>query len=262
MKKYLRLLITNWKLCFMRIAEFRLEVVSWSIHSVFWIGLTFLFVGLVFGQVTSVAGWTRDEVLLLAIIFGMFESFLWFFIYPSVINFSRLVRKGDLDFYLMKPVNTRFLLTFCRFEFDNYGRLFVLVILLFIFSPRLGVISALMPIVNFLTLFLLGVLMFYCLFFLLATLSFWFTDLWNLEDLLESIVDVGRFPTYIFERGFRVVFFYILPVAFVATFPAQALLGQPSFSRLVTGCLLVVGLFIASQLFWRYSLKNYTSASS
>lgn len=262
MKKYLRLLITNWKLCFMRIAEFRIEVISWSIHSIFWIGLTFLFVGLVFGQVTSVAGWTRDEVLLLTVIYGMFESFLWFFIYPSVLNFSRLVRKGDLDFYLMKPVNTRFLLSFGRFEFDNYSRFFVLVILLLIFSSRLGVIFTLMPIVNFLALFLLGVLIFYCMFFLIATLSFWFTDLWNLEDLLESIVDIGRFPTYMFERSFRWLFFYVLPVAFVATFPAQALLGQPSFSRLVTGGILVVSLFIVSQLFWKYSLKNYTSASS
>jgi len=246
----------------MRLVEFRLEVVAWSIHSIFWIALTFLFIWLIFGQVQSVAGWTESQVVVLTITFGLFESFLWFFVYPSVLNFSKMIRRGDLDTLLVKPVNTRFAVSFSIFEFDNYGRFLVMMALLFLSFSRLEATLTLANMISFVLLFFIGVFIFYCLFFIMATMSFWFTDLWNLEDFLESIVDVGRFPTYIFEQGFRLIFFYVLPVAYVATFPTEALMGRPSDLRIIAGLMLGIILFIISQLFWKFSLKNYTSASS
>ncbi len=54
----------------------------------------------------------------------------------------------------------------------------------------------------------------------------------------------------------------VLPVAFLTTFPAEAILGDLKFNILFFGLLLSSIFFIFSRVFWKFALKHYTSASS
>lgn len=262
MTRALKLVWANFRYCFIRILEFRTEVVVWSIHSITWALLALVLVYLIFGQVNSIAGWTKNEVLALSLTGSMFNSFLWWFIYPSVLRLINTVRTGDFDFYLLRPASSRFLISVSRFEFDNYPRVFVTAALLIIMVLQGLITVTFSSFVNFVLLFFIGAIVFYCLFFIVATLSFWLIQMPEIENLFDTIVTSGRYPTHIFRGSLRFVFFFIIPMAFVATFPVQALVGRSGFELVLLGCVVVFIFLAFSQWFWNLALRHYSSASS
>jgi ABC-2 type transport system permease protein len=54
----------------------------------------------------------------------------------------------------------------------------------------------------------------------------------------------------------------IFPIAFMTTFPAQALLGQLNWGTAAAAIGLATLLFTLSSIFWRFALRYYTGASS
>lgn len=262
LKRHFKVILVLYRFWFMRILEFRAEVISWSILSIMW-GFTGFFVAeLIFGQVNSIAGWNKNQVLILVAVQAIFDSTMWAFIFPSILSFAGTIQNGKLDFYLLKPINARFLLSFSKFEFDNYPRLIVMSLLLVYLLIGSSVKFSILSTLEFFSLMLMGFFIFYCLFFAIATTSFWFIRFFNLEDFLQILISVGRYPTYVFKGGARFLFFNILPIVFVATFPVQALLGKVEAKLFIVGLILCLLFFVVSQFFWNFALKNYSSASS
>ncbi len=262
MKRYLLVAQLFFKNSLMSQLEYRFEFLSWTIVSALWIFLTLVIVNLVFGQVSSVAGWTREQVLIVVALSGIFTGLLWMFIIPSLLDLSESVRKGNLDFYLTKPINVRYLLSVNKYDMDNIFRLIALTLyLLFV----IGLINYDIPplsLLAFFALFFMGLIIFYNFFFIMATTSFWLIDITNLEDLYANLLNIGRYPVYIFEGTLRIVFMVIIPVAFIATFPTEFLIGKGNYTTLIVGLILVVVSTIISQKFWNFAIKRYSSASS
>ena len=242
--------------------EFRLNFFLWAGIDFVWFGLSWFTAQLIFGQVNSIAGWPKDKVLLLVISVGLFNDFLWAFLMPNLDNFSRLIRHGELDLFLTKPVKTRFLVSTRYVEFDHFLRVVFLVIFLKRFLSGMGVVVGLTNWLGFGVLFLLGFVAFYNLMFMAVVTNIWFIRLFNINELFESLVGIGRYPTEIFKGRLRFFLTFIIPTAFVAVLPVKALLGDLSLVYLFYGALVVVFTTVISQWFWHFALKHYTSASS
>ena len=97
---------------------------------------------------------------------------------------------------------------------------------------------------------------------MLMTLSVWLVRLDNLSVLADMVFVVGRYPVQIFNGWPRIFFTYVIPLAFLATFPTQALFGKFSTVEIGVGVLLAAGSLAASVAFWRFALRFYSSASS
>lgn len=262
MKRYLILIWRLFRYSLIRDIEFRFNLISWSLANILWAALIIVSVNLIFGQVNNIAGWTRQSGEILVVTYTVFGAFFWLFILPSLGNFSRFIRNGDLDFYLQLPVNLRFLITFNRFEFDQVVRfvitIFILANLIIAQNPAINIINWLVGVV----LLIEGLLLFYNLYFILITLNFWLPNLNNLEWLTEMFLEFGRYPTEIFKGSLRMMFTIIIPIVFVATFPVQAWLGKNMTLEVLYGLGLIILTFIVSQWFWNFALKRYSSASS
>ena len=97
---------------------------------------------------------------------------------------------------------------------------------------------------------------------MLAATSIWFVKTWNATEVLRAALTAGRFPLSAYPPGLRLLFTLVLPVAFLTTVPAEALLGRASLPWLA-GSVLVAALSLAlSRAFWQFALRHYTSASS
>jgi ABC-2 type transport system permease protein len=108
----------------------------------------------------------------------------------------------------------------------------------------------------------LGLIMLYSVWIGLITSAFWFVRVGNISELLMSFFEAGRFPVTVFDGVIRFVLTFIVPIAFMTTFPAAVLLGKFSWRYVWIGCLLASALFGLSVWFWRFALRHYTSASS
>ncbi|MEL7243825.1 MAG: ABC-2 family transporter protein, partial [Cyanobacteria bacterium J06573_2] len=62
--------------------------------------------------------------------------------------------------------------------------------------------------------------------------------------------------------AFRIFFTFVVPVAFLTTVPAEAMLGRSQVTWVIGAGILALVLFFVSSRFWRFALRYYTSASS
>ena len=97
---------------------------------------------------------------------------------------------------------------------------------------------------------------------MLGATSIWFVKIYNATEVLRGLLEAGRYPIAAYPTAYRFFFTFVMPVAFLTTVPAQALLGWSNISWLIGAAILAVALFFASTWFWRFALRFYTSASS
>lgn len=242
--------------------EFRFFFIVWMLVDVLWFIINLASVGLIFGQVQAIAGWTRDQALLLVAVRSLVASFMWMFVFPSFTEFHNLIRKGELDFVLTKPVNTRFWLSTRYFEFDQILRVIVLLYVVGRFALIVNPAISLVDVANF-TLFLIsGLVIFYNFCFFLTTMNIWFVGIFNLENLLDSVQMVAQYPSTIFRGALKVGLAFFLPTIFIAFYPTLALLGRTDPGMYLQASVFIVATTILSQRFWDFSIRRYSSASS
>jgi ABC-2 type transport system permease protein len=107
----------------------------------------------------------------------------------------------------------------------------------------------------------LAILVLYALWFALSTLAVWFVKIYNVTEVLRGLLDAGRFPISAYPVGYRFFFTFIVPVTFMTTIPAQAILGRAEHQWLLAAAGVAVLLLVLSRMFWKYAMRHYTSAS-
>jgi ABC-2 type transport system permease protein len=111
-------------------------------------------------------------------------------------------------------------------------------------------------------LLLCSALILYSLWFVLAATSIWFVKVWNATEVLRSTLVAGRFPVSAYPPALRTLFTLVLPVAFLTTVPAEAILGTGTSQWLLASVVVAVVSLALSRWFWGFALRFYTSASS
>jgi ABC-2 type transport system permease protein len=246
--------------------QYRLDFLLKGLMSVFWLAVTLVPLLVVYSQRQSVAGWTWPEALVVLGWFSLLKAVLEGSVTPSLTAVVEGVRTGALDFVLLKPADSQFLVSTARFEpwklIDLAGALGMLI---YAFSymqrwPRPAhVLQALMLLV-------VAVLLLYSIWILVVSASFWIVRVDNLQYLFGSIFDAGRWPISVFDKVLagvlKVVFTYVFPLALMTTYPAEALLGKlkgTHFALVLAGG---IAFAAVARAVWLRAIRFYTSASS
>jgi ABC-2 type transport system permease protein len=167
-----------------------------------------------------------------------------------------------LDFVLLKPADAQFLVSTARMEpwrATNAVSAGILFVAGFI---RLGKWPGAMQILAALALLASATLLLYSLWILTVSLAFYVVKVDNLTYLFGSIFDAARWPVTVFPPLIRLLFTFVLPLALMTTFPAQALLGKLPWTTFIGSLLGAVGFAAVARRAWLRSLASYTSASS
>jgi ABC-2 type transport system permease protein len=83
-----------------------------------------------------------------------------------------------------------------------------------------------------------------------------------MQELFRAIWDTARFPVTAFPAVLRVALTFVMPIAFMTTVPAEALLGLASTASVVSAIGISGVMFVLSAQFWKLTIRNYSSASS
>jgi ABC-2 type transport system permease protein len=206
------------------------------------------------------AGWSWEEALVVLGVFTLLQGISATFLVPNLNRIVRHVQEGTLDFVLLKPISSQFWLS--TYSLSPWGIPDILFggFLIGYAGSRLGLgvenyLLGVIPLA-------FGVLSLYSLWFMLGATSIWFVKIYNVTEVLRGLVEAGRYPIVAYPAAYRVFFTFIVPVAFLTTVPAQALLQRGDVSWFLGAGLLALGLFVASKIFWKFALRFYTSASS
>jgi ABC-2 type transport system permease protein len=90
--------------------------------------------------------------------------------------------------------------------------------------------------------------------------AFYVVKVDNMTYLFSSIFDAARWPSTVFRGALRVVFTFVIPLALMTTYPAEALLGRLESQTLLYALLASLGFATAARTVWLNSLRRYASA--
>ena len=242
--------------------QYRLEFLVDGALAILWMAVTLVPILVVFGTRQVVEGWTFPEMLLVLGWFVALKGVLEGAVSPSLMAVIEHVRKGTLDFVLLKPADAQLLVSVAKLEpwrvvdlvgaglifgyaFGKLGR-----------APTAGeVLAAGAMLVG-------ALLVLYSIAILVVSIAFFAVRVDNLLYLFQSIFDVARWPSTIFRGFLAVLFTYVLPLALMTTYPALALRGKLRVETALSALAGTVAFAAFARLVWSRSIGKYTSASS
>lgn len=217
---------------------------------------------IVFQHTTTLGGWAPAELVALMGVYFIIRGAIYSMIQPSLQLFMEDVRKGTLDFVLIKPVDAQVLISVRRFGIWQAADSFVGLVLLGWALNSMGRAISATNVLTFLFLLACGLVIVYSFWLLLATCSFWFVKIENILVIWDSLYQAGRWPVELYPPVFRLVLTFLVPVAFAVTVPAQALTGRITGPTVVGTFALALFLLAASRAFWTWGIRRYSGASA
>jgi ABC-2 type transport system permease protein len=263
-RRYLIIYAALWKNSVTREMMFKGNFLLWIVVEMAWFALQLGFISVLYLHTDAIGTWTKWQVVFLVGTSHFIQQLFQTFFLVNCINLSELVRNGKLDFLLMLPVNTRFLLSFRQVDLGGFINAASALGVMIYAGIRLELTPTLPALLGFGGLCFIGIAIHYCLMFSLATVSFWTVRAQGIVYGYYNLFNIARMPDDAFPKGgfFRSVFTFVLPVLLVSNVPARHLTDRLTS----TSCWLLIGLAIicalASEWIWRVSVKHYRSASS
>lgn len=210
----------------------------------------------------TIGGWSFHETLIVIGLFFIASGFLDAIMQPNLREVIEAVRAGSMDYTLVRPVNAMFHATLRRHRPDKLSSLLVGIALIGYALFQLRLWPAAGEWFLFIMLGLAGIALLYALMAMLAALCFWVVDVANIDELVFGVMEIARFPAQAYPEPLRGLILFALPIGFISTVPAEALLGRLSLAPALYGLLCAgAALFLSARL-WRLAVSRYTSASS
>jgi ABC-2 type transport system permease protein len=260
---------------------FRSNFMIECLSSISWVLMNLGFYLLIFQYTNEIgrgSGWGKFEFFVFLSTTMFVNSVVQAFFMPNAQEFSELIRTGNLDFALLKPIDTQFLISLHRVEWSALANFFVGLLLL-VYSLVQLTTRAVDPLVLHPVMLVLypfyvacGIAILYGLMITLAATSIWLGRNQSLYDFWFYITNFSRYPMEIYAGRFgtplRLIFTYLIPVLIVVNVPARLLAlplrpqdpiswGLPIFAVIAT-----LGSLVGSRYVFQRALISYRSASS
>src|SRR6516165_3018591 len=173
MNRYLRIYAALWKNSVTREMMFKSNFLLWIIVELLWFCLQLSFIGVLYLHTDNIGTWTKWQVVMLVGASHFIQQIYQAFFLINCTNLSELVRTGKLDFLMLLPVNTRFVVSLRQVDLGAFVNATLALAVIVFAARQLHVTPSLIQVVGFFVLCLAGIIIHYSLMFLLATISFY-----------------------------------------------------------------------------------------
>lgn len=259
---YLRLIWIYVRLGALGELQYRANFFIQLIDSFVKIGAALATLTVIYSHTDKLGDWTAVQLCALLGVFFIVGGAINMVLEPSMVRLMQDVRKGTLDFTLLKPEDSQLLVSFREFELwkltDVVIGMVILAISLWKLTEPVGIGQA----VRFGAMLLAGGAIVYSFWLSLATLVFWFVKITNILVIFESTYEAGRWPLVIYPGWLRVSLTFIVPVAVAVSIPAEALVGRLDRQTLWIAIGAAVASLVLSRLFWTIGVRHYSGASA
>ena len=241
---------------------YRADTVVNILLNLMWLGWELLSLNIIFSNTTTLGGWGIGELIALLGVFRLVNTLMIALIWPNTEKFNQSIRDGSMDYTILQPVNSMFLVTFSRITVWRIWDLVLAVILIVVGINMAGDVTTPLNILTFILLAITGTLIIYSLWIVLIAMTFWFTKFDNNVTILQALLDSGRYPATVYPAWLRIIVTFIIPIAVATTIPLQALRGELGADQVVLFVAISIISFWAASIVWKLGLKRYSGASS
>lgn len=264
--KYPRLYGSLARYALAREMAFRSNFVVKVSVEVLWMAILLAFYKVVFGKTNTIAGWPQAEYLFFVGCYFAINGAIEALFLDNCNEFAELVRSGDLDFLLLKPIDEQFLITCRKLDWGCVPNVImgagVMLMALWDMSWSFDPVRVL----AFLVLFVCGILICYSFMVAFTATSVWLVRNQSLMEMWWLFSSLARYPREIFSGTWAEplgrFFTYVLPILLVVNVPARVMVKTLDPAMVAFTLVATIGVLAASRWFFRRALRSYRSASS
>src|SRR5437867_6433772 len=171
--RYLRIYAALWKNSVTREMGFKSNFLLWIVVELLWFGLQLSFVAVIYQHTDRIGDWSKWQVVLLMGASHFIQQIFQAFFLTNCTQISEYVRTGKLDFMLLLPINTRFIVSLRQVDLGGFVNAGSAIAVMLYAANQLHLIPTVAQIFGFVLFAIVGILIHYSLMFLLASASFW-----------------------------------------------------------------------------------------
>ena len=278
--QYFRVFLTFARNSLVRDMTFRMNFFLQCVSSLGWTAMNVGFYLIIFQYTNSIgedSGWDQDKFFLFLATTWFINSIVQAFFMPNAEEFSELIRTGGLDFALLKPIDTQFLISFQRVDWSSLANFAAGLLIAAVSLYRLATrqVDPMVPTAGSVALYVVfcaaGVAIMYSLMICLSATSIWLGRNQTLYNFWFYITNFSRYPMEIYNHGWGSAlygfFTFVVPVLVVVNVPARILARPispdgPRWGMVAWAAVATVGSVWVSRRVFRRALGSYRSASS
>ncbi|MDQ3008285.1 MAG: ABC transporter permease [bacterium] len=212
-------------------------------------------------NINGIGNYTADQMIVFFITYQIVDVVMQVF-FRGVYEFGGLVRSGMFDGYLTRPINPLFSVLTGTPDFNDAVFLVPTTLVSIYLIAQADLSITLAGVIWYLLLLLNSFVVGTALHIMIISFTLLTTDVDNVVWMYRDLSRIGQFPISIHFEVIKFILFFMVPIGFMFTVPAQVLLGAPLSHSIVLTVTFTVGFFWLSLQFWKWSLKRYSSASS
>ncbi len=263
LRHYLSLYAALWRNSVIREMGFKVNFLMWIVVEGLWFVLQLSFIGVLYLHTERIGSWSKWQVVALVGTSHLIQQLFTALFLTNLTALSEHIRTGKLDFMLLLPVNTRFLISLRQVDLGGFVNAASAGCVIGYALHRLGHLPAAAEVAGFALLIVVGILIHYSLMLMLSATSFWTVRAQGIVWGYYNLFNIARLPDEAFRGAFKAVFTFALPMLLVSNVPVKLLVGKlGSPLEMLLLLALAALIFVASELLWRTALRRYTSASS
>jgi len=260
--RYLRLYLHFLRFSISRAMEFRVDFFFRIVMDVVYYAVNLAFFSVLFGHTTELGSWDLDQVYVFVCGFLWVDAAFMTVVANNMWWLPIYINRGDLDYHLVRPVSSLFMLSLRDFAANSFVNL-VLASGLLVWS-LVRYPAPLDP--AFLLLFLamlgLGVFFHWAVRILFIVPVFWIHSGRGLDEVAWQLVKLAERPHQIYQPWLRAILLTVLPLALCHSVPAHVLFSGPRPGQMLGVAAVVCGFAIGLRWLWNRALRSYSSASS
>jgi viologen exporter family transport system permease protein len=245
--------------------EYRTSLALQIVASALLTLLDFVMILVLFENVPELDGWSVQEVALLYGIAGISFA-LTDLVVGHLDLFPQMIRDGTFDQILVRPLPSLLQVVASDFSLRRLGKVLQSVAVLVVALAAANIDWTLGRALMVPLAIVSGVLIYAGVWIALATIAFWIVDA---IEFVNAFTYGGNFlsqyPLAIFGRWLRGLVVFVIPLAFVAYFPALYVLdkpdelGLPDALRFASPAVALI-VAVVAHLVWTNAVRHYRSA--
>lgn len=264
--RYARLLGSMGRYTLARELAFRGNFLVKVSVEVLWLGILLAFYRTVFARTTVIADWPEDQYFFFVGCYFALNGLIETLFLENCNEFAELVRTGDLDFLLLKPIDAQFLISCRRVDWGSAPNVLMGAAVMAAALVKMGWAFDPVRLALFLLAFGCGTLIAYSFMLLLTSMSVWMVRNQSLMEMWWLFSSLARYPREIFAQTWAEpigrFFTYAVPILLVSNVPARTMVKALDPALLGFTVVATVATFWASRRFFQRALRSYRSASS
>jgi len=258
----LAVVVAHWRVGAQYEVQYRLNFVLQVVESAVRLVTGVVAIRIVYSFTTSLRGWEEPELLAVLGVHILLGGVLATFVMPNMHRFRYEVHQGELDYALVRPVDTQLFVSARQISFWNLVDVVTGAVVIGWavagLAGRVGFVDA----VVFAVALACGGVILYSVWMMFTTTVFWLVDLRDADQIINGLYDAGRWPIRIYPFWLQGALTAVVPLGVAITVPAEALTGRVTPGSMAVLVVVAAVTVAAARAFWNLGVRNYSGASA